>query len=35
MALPPSVFITVSEQLKRNCYPKDGIARIIVRTSIS
>ncbi|PKX91883.1 glucose-6-phosphate dehydrogenase [Aspergillus novofumigatus IBT 16806] len=30
MALPPSVFITVSEQLKRNCYPKNGIARIIV-----
>lgn len=30
MALPPSVFITVSEQLKRNCYPTNGIARIIV-----
>ena len=30
MALPPSVFIPVSEQLKKNCYPKDGIARIIV-----
>lgn len=30
MALPPSVFITVSEQLKRNCYPKGGLARIIV-----
>lgn len=30
MALPPSVFITVSEQLKRNCYPKSGLARIIV-----
>ena len=30
MALPPSVFTTVSEQLKRNCYPKNGIARIIV-----
>ena len=30
MALPPSVFITVSQQLKRNCYPKKGIARIIV-----
>lgn len=30
MALPPSVFITVSEQLKRNCYPKNGVARIIV-----
>lgn len=30
MALPPSVFITVSEHLKKNCYPKSGIARIIV-----
>lgn len=30
MALPPSVFITVSEHLKRNCYPKKGIARIII-----
>ena len=30
MALPPSVFTTVSEQLKRNCYPKTGLARIIV-----
>lgn len=30
MALPPSVFIPVSEQLKQNCYPKNGIARIIV-----
>ena len=30
MALPPSVFITVSQHLKRNCYPKDGIARVIV-----
>jgi glucose-6-phosphate 1-dehydrogenase len=33
MALPPSVFITVSQHLKRNCYPKNGIARIIVRIS--
>lgn len=31
MALPPSVFIPVSEHLKRCCYPKSGIARIIVR----
>ena len=31
MALPPSVFITVSQHLKKNCYPKNGIARIIVR----
>ncbi|KAF2742246.1 glucose-6-phosphate dehydrogenase [Sporormia fimetaria CBS 119925] len=30
MALPPSVFITVSQHLKRNCYPEKGIARIIV-----
>lgn len=30
MALPPSVFITVSQHLKRNCYPKNGIARIII-----
>ena len=30
MALPPSVFITVSQHLKKNCYPKNGIARIIV-----
>ena len=31
MALPPSVFITVSEHLKKNCYPKTGLTRIIVR----
>lgn len=30
MALPPSVFITVSQHLKKNCYPKNGISRIIV-----
>jgi hypothetical protein len=30
MALPPSVFTTVSQHLKKNCYPKKGIARIIV-----
>lgn len=30
MALPPSVFTSVSQQLKRNCYPENGIARIIV-----
>ncbi len=34
MALPPSVFITVSQHLKRNCYPKNGIARVIVRYSV-
>lgn len=31
MALPPSVFTTVSQHLKKNCYPESGIARIIVR----
>lgn len=30
MALPPSVFITVSQHLKKNCYPQKGIARVIV-----
>jgi len=30
MALPPSVFTTVSQHIKKNCYPKKGIARIIV-----
>lgn len=30
MALPPSVFIPVSQHLKKCCYPKSGIARIIV-----
>lgn len=30
MALPPSVFTTVSQHLKKNCYPQTGIARIIV-----
>lgn len=30
MALPPSVFITVSQHLKRNCYPEHGIIRLIV-----
>ena len=30
MALPPSVFTTVSQHIKKNCYPKSGIARIIV-----
>ncbi|KAF8424674.1 glucose-6-phosphate dehydrogenase [Tirmania nivea] len=30
MALPPSVFTTVSQHLKRNCYPSRGVARLIV-----
>jgi glucose-6-phosphate 1-dehydrogenase len=34
MALPPSVFTTVSQHLKKNNYPKNGIARIIVRGSL-
>jgi glucose-6-phosphate 1-dehydrogenase len=34
MALPPSVFTTVSQHLKKNCYPKSGLARIIVRGEI-
>jgi len=36
MALPPSVFTTVSQHLKRNCYPSRGVARLIVsaRTSV-
>lgn len=33
MALPPSVFTTVSQHLKKNCYPKNGIARIIVSSA--
>jgi glucose-6-phosphate 1-dehydrogenase len=34
MALPPSVFISVSHHLKKHCYPKNGVARIIVRFSL-
>jgi glucose-6-phosphate 1-dehydrogenase len=30
MALPPSVFTVVSQHLKRCCYPKKGICRVIV-----
>ena len=30
MALPPSVFTTVSQHLKKDCYPDRGIARLIV-----
>lgn len=30
MALPPSVFIPVSQHLKKICYPKNGITRIII-----
>lgn len=31
MALPPSVFTIVSQHLKKICYPKKGVARVIVR----
>jgi glucose-6-phosphate 1-dehydrogenase len=30
MALPPSVFISVSQHLKKNCYPEKGIVRVII-----
>ena len=30
MALPPSVFTTVTSHVKKNCYPKKGIARVII-----
>lgn len=30
MALPPSVFIPVQDHLKKNCYPENGAARIII-----
>jgi len=30
MALPPSVFIPVSQHVKKNNFPKSGIARLIV-----
>jgi glucose-6-phosphate 1-dehydrogenase len=30
MAVPPTVFTTVAEHVKRNCYPKKGIARVII-----
>jgi glucose-6-phosphate 1-dehydrogenase len=29
-ALPPSVFIPVARGLKKNCYPKEGLVRVIV-----
>ncbi|KAK9466804.1 glucose-6-phosphate dehydrogenase [Lipomyces arxii] len=30
MALPPNVFTTVAQHIKRNCYPESGSARIII-----
>ena len=34
MALPPSIFISVSEQLKKYCYSKDTLSRILVSIPI-
>ncbi len=31
MALPPSIYVAVSEQLRRNCYSEKGDSQIIVR----
>ncbi len=31
MALPPSVFVPMSEQLKKHCYSERGQSRLIVR----
>ena len=31
MALPPNIYVTVSEQLRRNCYAEKGDSQIIVR----
>ena len=33
MALPPSVFVPMSEQLKKHCYSEKGHTRLIVRSS--
>lgn len=30
LALPPNVFTSVSQMLKKNCYPAKGIARVII-----
>lgn len=34
MALPPSVFIPVSQHLKKICYPESGIVRVIVSSNL-
>lgn len=34
MALPPSVFTTVSQHVRKNCYPDNGLARLIVRDTV-
>lgn len=30
LALPPSVFISVAEKIKQNCYPENGVIRLII-----
>lgn len=35
MALPPNVYVAVSEQLRRNCYSEKGDSQIIVCQQIS
>lgn len=32
MALPPNIYVAVSEQLRRNCYSEKGNSQIIVRS---
>ena len=32
MALPPNVFTPVAQGLKKNVYPDNGVARLIVRS---
>ncbi|KAL9595661.1 MAG: hypothetical protein Q9219_006294 [cf. Caloplaca sp. 3 TL-2023] len=32
MALPPNIYVAVSEQLRRNCYSENGNSQIIVRS---
>lgn len=34
MALPPSIYVAVSEQLRRNCYSEKGDSQIIVRFAL-
>lgn len=31
MAVPPNIYVAVSEQLRRNCYSEKGDSQIIVR----
>lgn len=34
MALPPSIYVKVSEQLRKNCYSENGESQIIVRLNV-